>query len=320
MRDWDYGFIAGKVRVLETRLIKRTLYERLASSKDVDNFLSILKETDYAKYESENFYRIIWLSEEDDRYLFEKYLPEKWPLNFLYARVDFQNLKVAIKSQIAEKPIPPVKVTGNYPMESILSITKGESESPSFLVETFRRAAETYYTTKDPVSMEVEIDKSMFHYLLHTFPLPSFIEDYIKREIDIFNISNILRYLVVDGKPFPLQFIVPYGTLPMRFYKDIVTLPLDEIPSHFKHTDYALLVESSFDSIKKKHFTPFIKRCSEYLLSILKKAIFITAGFEPIFRYYNLKEFERRNLRRIFAGIKNNLSREKIMEGIIDVN
>ena len=323
MRELDYGFILGKIKVLENKLIRFSLYERLASSNSLDEFITVLDETPYSNFETDDFHKMMDYSEIEDNYIFEKYLPERWCFEFLYIRNDFQNLRILLKATLSERALPEIKKRGNFSREEIVEVVSGEKKENGFLYEVMNKAVKAYYgkesKRKDVVAMESEIDKGMYKYLLNNFPLSEFLKEYLKTEIDLFNISNILRFTVVDKVPLSEDFLIEGGNLKIDFLKNIAVLPVDEITSALKITHYSYILEQTNEQIKEGNFLFFVKMVKNHLITLLKKTTYMGPSFEPVYRYFVLKNKERENLKRIFMGIKNNLDREKIIQGVVNV-
>ncbi len=108
--DIRYGFAVGRVRVLQAKLLSRSVYERLIDAPDFAEQRRVLSETAFGRYlehaeTAEDVERALDSSLGDlyDEFLCEAGLPDA-VMRFFRVQYDFRNLRIALKTRILGMP------------------------------------------------------------------------------------------------------------------------------------------------------------------------------------------------------------------------
>ena len=174
--------------------------------KQADSFalaVQILKDTvyrDFIKEDSaaENFIKILDLKKKRlfefiDRYSFHKEIGQILRIGY-----DYHNIKVLLKEKIFEiSDTNALFSFGIIDIDKITGIFRDETYNmlPDFMHEAVDKAVEIYYSTKEPISLDLAVDKIMFKDLLSSSQslASPLIKDHIRLTIDLANIKTALR-------------------------------------------------------------------------------------------------------------------------------
>lgn len=116
--DIKYGFAVGRVRVLQAKLLSRSVYERLIDAPDFAEQRRVLSETAFGRYlehaqTAEDVERALDASLGDlyGEFLLEAGLPEA-VVRFFRLPYDYRNLRAALKSRVLGAASPVLSALG----------------------------------------------------------------------------------------------------------------------------------------------------------------------------------------------------------------
>lgn len=116
--DIKYGFAVGRVRVLQAKLLSRSVYERLIDAPDFAEQRRVLSETAFGRYlehaqTAEDVERALDASLGDlyGEFLLEAGLPEA-VVRFFRLPYDYRNLRAALKSRVLGAASPALSALG----------------------------------------------------------------------------------------------------------------------------------------------------------------------------------------------------------------
>ena len=129
--DIRYGFAVGRVRVLQSRLLSRSVYERLIDAPDFAEQLRVLSETAFGHYlerveTAEDVERALDASLGDlyDEFLLEAGLPEA-VMRYFRLPYDYRNLRAALKSRVLGLSAPHLSTLGTIDPAAFLGTGEG---------------------------------------------------------------------------------------------------------------------------------------------------------------------------------------------------
>lgn len=318
--DTRYSYQLGVIRAKETRLFDMKRFEQFISSRDANELVSALHDTDYGPYfrvtTSPLQYEEALLNARIDLYKeIESYIYNPDLMKVLRGRFDFYNLTVLLKGKIAEKDFTSYySPLGTLPIHELEDIFKEESyhKLPIYLNEAVKAGIEAYFTHHHNIQLlNFCIDSEMANFLTF-YSENDFLTSYYKRWVDITNIKTILRLFFLKR----YQEFARYALLPGGFIskEEILRKKLEGVENLsdlYHRTVYSILLENieSFSLIEQD--------AEVLLLSYLRSVAYESIGVEPVISYLFMKENEIRSLRLIFIGKINEVEDSIIKEKLI---
>lgn len=339
-----YSFINAKVRGMKSRLLDSSKYRQLLETTQLDAFLKVLLETDYAPelLELDSKEPIITeLTDALDRSLlltfdvilkFFRPKDESALIHRLITKIDIENLKIIMRGK--KRGISPLQISDS------LSPTNGFSElnyddllnsrDMEHLVSTLGRTPYTNPLTNALPLFEEEgrtailervLDETYYNELWNLLDNLSgtdkkIMKIYLGTFFDIMNIMTILRYRIFyDIEPDELQKMV----IPMRYM-----LNKTEASRLCRATkeDFSELVEETYYGKRAgeiKNLTDLEIGLYRMMRAAAVRLLSKGAPFHigTIVGYLTLKEMEVTNLKSIAEGKRHLLSEEEISENLI---
>jgi len=153
---------------------------------------------------------------------------------------------------------------------------------------------------KDKFEKEVNIFKNLF-----------FLINFIKTEIDFYNIENFLKH-----KYFDIGFYyISNGNLSYNRFKNFEKESIE---------NFIEFINSKYENFIEKNLSEFLiyfdKKKDEYLIKILKDSKYFVFGPEIIFSYLKLKDYHYINLNIIYNGLIYNQPSESIIRRLRLIN
>jgi len=320
----EYAYACGRIKALEIRLFDRVRFERLASTKDFEELLKTLQDTEYSVYLNEihkpSDYEVMLKKELEKLYtLVSELAVEKELIKDLRIPYDFLNLKILVKSVIFEQDFSQYCSRFSYYPVSLLKHFV-ESGKDGFLdprlTVAFELAVSSYYEKKEVFRIDAVIDREMFRYFAES--RFEFLRIFYKIKADLLNILTFIRLERLKRQNLIKIFKLPEGYLPDElFYSvpDSQTL-LYEI----RHTPYFAVLDPGYQYyLKTGQFTKMEKHINNYLNGLVKEASKKDLGVEPVISYFMRKKNEINLLRMIIVSKINDLPKEEILERIPEV-
>ncbi len=323
--DTRFAHALGRIRALETNLLDRQKVDRLLDAATPQELINLLQDSDYGAALSElaspfEFEKALKGERRRIYVLIDRLSPDPAIPKALRAKYDFHNLKVLTKASIAEKNFDHALVDlGNVPIPEFKWIMENEkySKLPSYLSAAFELAVNEYYTeNKNPRTISVSIDRSMFLYFAEQSPT-EFLRFYRRAEIDLLNLKTLVRLKVMGQESLYHHVKLEGGNIDPS---DALNESLESLPQRFYRTPYYNLLEDGISGYKKSgSFNLLEKLIDDFMLEILRQTKYIDMGPEPLIAYFFAKINEIKVVRMIFVGKINKMPREKIRERVPDV-
>ncbi len=320
--DWRYAFASAKVRVLELSLLPRSTYVDMANAHSFAAAVELLAGTDYAlnaNSSSADIEAMLLDRRSETRRLFVDLVLDDTIVNFMRAREDFTNMRLAIRRVVTERPLGiDYSNDGNVPAEEFEEIFQQEDYSrlPEYLQDGVEAAVLGYYENKDIRRIDYEIDRVEAAWRLkkaaeHNM---TFISSLARIRIDLNNIRTMLRLKMADREE-ETQFFLAGGFVDVTKFVQGLETGTEAISQLFFATPYVDLLEASIPYLRNEQsFLKLEKECEDFVKGFLKTTRYIAAGPQPVVAYFLMKEAEIRTVRMVLTGKKNDLSAKLILD------
>jgi len=314
--DIKYGFAVGRVRVLQSKLLSRSVYERLIDAPGLAEQLRVLSETGYGRYleqarTAEEVERALEDSLGDlySEFLLEAGLPEP-VVRFFRLPYDYRNLRAALKARVLGVPAPVLSTLGT--LEPAVFSGAGDA-LPDEMAALFTQWDEA---EEQPSLWEIEtaVDRALFEALAREAKRSrvAFLRELMTLRIDLANIRVLLRANAKSLSPSAvLPALIDGGTDRLR---DLVV----EVGS----TDAAELAEAIVATRAVSGLTARdlldLERYDLVAAGLeaerMASARMAPNGPEPVLAYVLAREAEVAALRTVLVGRMVGLDRETVRE------
>ena len=311
-----YPYAVSKIKVKENRLLTKANLEQLASEKNIERIVSVLREKEYdfdivQRYED---YEIVLKNAEEELYkLIKGIMDESDFVEIFLSQNDYFNIKLILKSKIQGKEYKNnLMDSGAISKDEISTIMENEEYDrlDKNMKEAIKQAIELYEKTKMPFVIDSILDKACFTKMekLAKKINNEFIIKYIEKLIDITNIKTFFRIRKIYKQPsiFEISYIAG-GKINLNTFME--NLNEDDQSLKYKFIGFSDTIEQAL-----YHYENLDKFCDNYIMNYMKEAKLKALTIEPIVAYLYAKQTEFKNIRIIFTGKLNNISDEKIKE------
>ncbi|HAL30277.1 MAG TPA: hypothetical protein DCP20_06135 [Coriobacteriia bacterium] len=314
--DIRYGFAVGRVRVLQAKLLSRSVYERLVDAPDFAEQRRILSETAFGRYlehasTAGDVERALDASLGDlyDEFLLEAGLPEA-VVRFFRLPYDYRNLRTVLKTRTLGVPPSKLSMLGTID-PSAFAGTGGQ------LPDDMQELLDAWDEDEHRPAL-TELDAAVDHALFEALSAEArrsrvmFLRDLITLRIDLANIRVLLR---ANGKHLSAsdaaKAMIEGGSrkivelAPQAFRMDAEELAEAVVrthavkglePSDLLDLEHYDLVASSLDAAR------------------MASARMVPSGPEPVLAYVLAREAEVVALRIVVIGRLSGLERDVVRE------
>jgi V/A-type H+-transporting ATPase subunit C len=322
--DWSYVQAVAQIRAMEDSLFSKQFFTELANAKDFKGLCDMLAGTDYAvtpAMTEEEIEQLLSARRIETRKLFEQLIANDNILSLLRARIDFANLRLAIRRLVTEKPLgTDYQSQGNVEPDQFELAFEQEDYSglPAFLQDDVEAAVLGYYKNKNVRDIDFEIDKAEVEFRLSTAEKSNniFVIELVRMQIDLANIKTMMRqkFRGIDER----DAFLAGGYIEKSRLVQCLDTGYEALASHFSATPYYHIIESGAAYLQKeKSFMKLEAACDEHLLGFLKTTRYIPAGISPIVAYLLFKEHEIRMVRLVTAANKALIKTDTVLDRIV---
>jgi V/A-type H+-transporting ATPase subunit C len=331
MFDDKYLYAVTRVRSLETKLLDKAKIERMIDTKNAEDVVKVLSETEYASLVSEMNsaldYEMLLLKELEKTYEFLREIaPSKEIATLFLIKYDIHNLKVLLKSSLLGVENDELLISiGSIPVNKLKEMVKEKNfrDFDPIIDDALQGIYSNVAETPEPQSIDLVLDKCQYKimYNLAKQSKNSFLMSFISAQIDMINIKSFLRIRVMGlGREFLTKVILSNGKIDDDFYSKYFDEPIDTIAEKLWATDYYKVIQEGLESfVKTKSFTKLERLIDDYILELAKKGKYVAFGIEPIVGYLMAKENEVKIIRIIMVGKINDIPNDIIRERLRDV-
>lgn len=320
--DWRYGYETAKVWAMELAMIPRSTFVDMANAASFAEAVELLAGTEYAlegRADAAQIEQLLRQRRTEVRQLFVELMLDKEVVNFMRAREDFSNMRLAIRRMVTGKPLGlDYSNEGNVPAEEFEEIFEQENYErfPVYLQEAVEAAVLGYYEHKDVRRIDYEIDRMEGAWRLsEAARLNSpFMLSLVRLRIDLANIRTMLR-LKMAGREEETRFFLPGGFADVDKFVQGLETGYEAVGQMFYATPYYELLEASIPYLRSEQsFLKLEKECEDFVKGFLKTTRTIAAGPQPVVAYFLMREAEIRAVRMVLTAKKNNLSTKLILD------
>lgn len=324
--DWRYAYQTAKVRVLELTMIPRGTFVDMANAGTFAEAAELLAGTEYAvdaKADAAQIEQMLMDCRSDIRQQFADLIGDTCVLEFLRAREDFTNMRLAIRRVVTGRSLGlDYSNEGNVPASEFEEIFEQENYErlPDYLQEGVEAAVLGYYENKDIRRIDYELDRveaktRLNRAIEHKCP---FLLSLIRIRIDLNNIRTMLRLKTAEREEETGFFLSGGFVDPDKFVQGLEA-GYEAIPQIFFATPYFELLETSIGYLRSEQsFLGLEKECEDYVKGFLRTTRSIASGPQPVVAYFLMKEAEIRTVRMVLTGKKNSLSSKLILDRLGD--
>ncbi|MCF6096119.1 V-type ATP synthase subunit C [Thermovorax subterraneus] len=330
-RDEEFLYASGRVKVLENRLLGRSVIERVLEAENMEAVLRVLSETDYAPEFEElesvyDFEKALENSMKKTLNTVRESLKDHRIVRFFTLKYDYHNLKVIAKSRILGADVPEnLSNLGEIPVDELIKLGKGEGDAkvPEAMKAAYGEAMRLFEETQDPQQIDLFLDRALYEELIELTKEigHEFLKDYLVALVDLINIKTMVRlkYMESDLKALE-KSLLPGGTIEQAFFEKYFKEPVQSLVDALSSSRYAKVVKEGLENwISTGSPATYEKLSDDFLLGILKKGIYKPYGLETVAGYIGAKENEIKILRVLMVGKINGISEDVIRERLRDV-
>jgi len=309
-----YNFVIGRLRTRETLLLDRNYYERLIRTGNVNDLTSVLNETSYARFISDaaNFQDALELAGEENLQFCLDYAAEDWLQHLLQLQVDTHNIKTVLKSQLAGKTVEENNLLdkGRWTADILLNLnpdaaTVRVSKKTGFdAIKRYVLAALQHARdTRDPALIDIMLDRWAQEQALSLTSGQDYARGYFELFADVTNIKILFRLrLLKEKEDIFNQAFLPGGKLKPGVLVSLVNADTERIRATLATNRFAPVIEAGLKTETGAGGLVLERAAREVMLNYINTARYVALGYEPLLRFYFLRENELVNLRQLFAA------------------
>lgn len=317
-----YGYITGRIRVLETTLITKAQWQRLYAAANLYELQTILAETVYGDALREvnnideaeqvlnkfltDYYQLI------DESISQPYVKERLK-TFFRLKYDFVNLKSWLKSTLGQEIKWPLSRLGLIAPEQWETLTVApekvaltvafQEELVQFLLSVIKSAYAKYKQYNQLQVIDAVLDEAYYTVLLKTVKQlkNDWLINLTRYLIDLANIKVVLRSLADLALAIPsAEYLISGGFLPLTELEAVSSreqlLPL-----------LAVLPDKQLKDLARQYLITDQLAGYDYLLdtylrTYLASAQYVVAGVEVVVAYLMLREVEVKQVRTLLLA------------------
>ena len=324
--DWRYIFATAQAKTLSEKLFDPSFLTEMANSRSFADAVELLNGTDYAMSASvtnEELEKLLCDRRKEVKKLVSQLLIDDKIVEFLQARSDFANMRLAIRRLVLEKPLgSPTDYCdqGNIPVDQFEIVFEQEDYTalPKYLQEAVEAGVLGYYKNKNVRDIDIAIDKVEAEFQLENAKQAGsiFLVELMRMYIDINNIRTMMRLKFTemqDGDIF-----MPDGYIDPSRLDQMLDIGYDGLAQAFAATPYYHILESGAGYVQTNNsFLKLEAAVERHFLGYLRSADQITAGHQPIVAYLMRKEHEIRMVRMVLACKKAQIEPKVIHDRIV---
>ena len=311
-----YPYAVAKIKAKENNMLNQNQLEQLATEKDIKKIISILEEKGYdfgiiSRYEE--FDKTLKKEEEKLYKLIKELVEENEFLEIFLSPIDYNNVKVILKSKIQEKPYKENIVEGGLIKDyNIINIMENKEydKLDENIKNAINDAISAYEEVQMPYIIDAILDKMCFLNLKQKAEKigNEFIKKYIEKMIDSINIKTFFRVrnIYKNYEIFKTSYIsggrISLITYEKNFFEEDQNLK-------GKFVGFSEIIEQAIYDYSKLDIY-----FDNYIMSYMKEAKLKSLSIEPIVAYIYAKQTEIKNIRIILTGKIAKISSEKIKE------
>ena len=322
IKDTDYLYTTGRVRVLERELLNRERLERMLEAKNTEDALKVLGDCgyqDFLKSSDSNLESALSAVRRHTFDAFSSFLPDARIVDLFKIKYDYHNIKTILKADATQvRADMLLSDTGRIAPDRLQSfIHEGTvGNIPDFLRKAIEQARSVLARTSDPQLADFELDRSMFeeYAALAKETGSRFIEGYVRLLTDSANLRTYVRAgRLHRGYDFLRLALIPGGNIPIsRLLEDTDGEALTRI---YRSSLLFTAAEAGLGAIRGgKKLSEIDRLCDNAVTAYLRSARQVPFGEQPVIAFLHAREAEQTAVRTVMAGRAALLSQDAIRE------
>ncbi|MCK4333274.1 V-type ATPase subunit [candidate division WOR-3 bacterium] len=316
--DVRYAFAVGRVRSREARMLTRAQFDRLVDVRSESQIVSALADTPYGEVRAEDVDTMLSRAEIEEEAFFARYLEQEPIFEFFRAPLLISNLKFALRRHYGAGVADEFFISEGSPsIEEFSKLLEGEAnEVPDWLAEPAGEVITANYEELDPASIDLILDRALVERQYRLSKGYSFLRALLALQVDFTNLLAFLRLKVSEEEweEF-LGYFLPYGTVALDRFKGWWDAGKEGWISQVTQVDCYSNLTDGLREVPES-FLLLERQMKEIEIEFLLTARRLTFGYEPLTGYVLVKREERRNVRRVAAGLRYNLEAETVRKSI----
>ena len=326
IKDVDYLAISARIRAMETRLLTSERLEKLLAANTKDESDKILAECGYPPLDPDHPVEMdAALAAERAATLEDIFqgAPDSRYVDIFTLKYDYHNVKAILKA--AEKGISPEPFFlrgGRFTPEELKeAIDKDDYSSLTHTIaQAIPETREVLQTTRDPMLADTVLDRYTFMDMLDEAQSvgSSFLEGYVRLQMDAYNLRSVVRTLRMGKPPEFLQTVLVEGGMvgPDELFA-VASNKGSGLAEIYHPTLLAVAAGEGAAVIDNNGaLTDFERLVDDGVMSYLSAARLVPFGEEVLIAYLSARETEYQNLRIVLLGKAAGLSPETIKSRI----
>ncbi len=316
---YAYGF--GAVSILETKLITKDRFERMAEAKTPDDIFKMLAETEYRDLVEEfpgieNLELLLNAELKRTCELLAKMVPEseRKYIDLFYLEYDFHNLKLLLKSKFhagkeedALRNFIDLGIVGKKKFSELIKadISQIAVQLPEY-ADAVLKVQEGYERTKDARVIDAFFDKALFDIMAQNAAGNELILEIINIYADIANFKTYIRAKELNREKEFIVFI-PYGKISIAVYEK----GFEDVIKEFSRRYEKIILPAVDYHERERSWAVLEKLADEFVIEKLKSKKF-QMGIEPLIGYLIAKKMEVKMFRAMIISKFGNIPTEHI--------
>ena len=306
MKDTDFLYAAGRIRVLELSLLSKADTERLISAKTYDEAAAMLKSKGYDINDSNFAPALVEKKNAAWKNILE-FLPDISLLDSLIIKNDFHNLKACIKASVKGIDAKSMLITPSvYSPDAIYNAInqRALTDLPECMKDVAIKAIDLLERASNPQLSDAVCDKAAMEEMrrLVKKTKSDILIDIAETFAETANIKTAYRCInAKKDKEFMLYAICDCREFAASKIVDSALSGTDDFMSFLESTKYSDLAPAL-----KADSTEFEKLCDDKLINAAAMGKYTMFGIAPIIGYYLAVNAELTTLRIILSGKLNN--------------
>jgi V/A-type H+-transporting ATPase subunit C len=313
--DPKYGFAVGRIRSLETSLLDRPRYDRLARARDVAEFLALVRDTPYGRFfeggQEADFDAAMDAAGRDNEAFFKEYTLDPWLGDVFRLPGAMRRLKAGVKRRLAAGEEIEAGAT-----DELAAAAADKARA------AVAAAAREYHEKHDPARVDITLDRLEQELVLQAAGPSDFLVGLHRLHADIENLRTLVRLRAFEDKHKDREGarkeLVAALLLGGSIDEKLLLSLLDEEWENMGQrlgSPYRHVVEEGVAGVQAKRSLLRMERLGrEAELSYLRQTRYATFGHEVLVTFFLLRESEMRNLRALHAAGVAGLGEETALE------
>jgi len=320
--DTRYGFLIGKIRALEIRLLKAPVWDSLLQAGNLQGVISILRQAGYgsALDTAENPSQWEKALEEYNKSIFYSMLdiaPEPYLIRLFLLKYDFHNIKVLLKQKLFSLPAGIIESYltdwGTIPVQMLRNSIDKENFSHlppiigQAMIDTVRNLGRL---DKTPQAVDILLDRQLYYTLYHKAKdKNTFLKKLFSAMIDIYNLSAFFTTKKFNRrKEFFDRYFLHHGVIAKGRFEQFYDDNTPDIIERLVATPYFDIVKTALSTwAEDRSLRKLDKAKDDFITKTLSRARLKAFGIEPVIAYIWAKEMELKNIKLIITGLQHNL-------------